>query len=951
VSDPGLFARADRILEAALDLDPSERAAFVARETAGDTELRGLVSRLLGHLDCDDPRLEPGAALDGTLAAGAIESAVAAPTVRGERIGRYRLVGELGRGGMSVVFLAERADGGFRQQVALKLIQERFPGPAAVARFERERQILADARHPDIARLLDGGETDDGRPYLVMELVDGEPIDAWCDRRRLDVRARLRLFLRVARAVEHAHRRLVVHRDIKPSNTLVTGDGDVKLLDFGIAKLVDEAAGESPGALTATHERLMTPAYASPEQVRGEPVTTATDVYQLGVLLYLLLTGRWPYRETPGSGAAAMMAICRQPATRPSATATGRSASPSPGRDDAMSPRELAGLRGTTPARLRRELAGDLDLVVLTALRKEPERRYGSVSRLIEDVVAVLEHRPVSARPDSVAYRASRFLRRHAAASLVAGVAILSVSAVAGWHFAEVARERDRARLEAAKATETARFLRGLFEVAGPTRSRGETVTARELLERGAGRVERELAGQPVLQAELLTVIGEVYLDLGLYDEATAALGRAVDIRRREPGEDGLDLAASLHGLGRVAHLTRDAGTGRMALEECLAIRRTAFGEDHPEVARAEDSLGLVLVGEGELDRARELQEHAVAVLERSLGADHPDLGEVLNHLATTVVDQRDHAGAVPLYRRALEIFEARWGGDHPNTARTTVNLAGALRFAGDAEEADRMYRTALDRIEAVYGDDHPNVAVVLNNHANLLKDRGRFEESVRLHRQAMAIWSGSFGPDHAQVGWSLNNLGLVAREMGDHRQAERDFARSVEVIERHFGPDHHELATPLKNLAEERLELGDPAGALELLGRVLAIRERVYGPDHSYLSEVLTETGRSLAALGRPGEAEPALRRAIAVGRPDPDHRGPEVTRPTLVLAEVLVQAGRTEEARALLAGELELAPAEARSQVVAALDRVDGRRAGVHPRNAEVPPAGAVPGRGSGP
>ena len=402
-----LWSRADRILDEALDRSNAERPAYLDHACAGDAELRGLVDRLLADAEAADPSLDRG--VGGSLLAEAVDSALGQEaTLAGSVVGRYRIVGEIGRGGMAIVYLAERADAEFRQQVALKLLKRGVDTDEVVRRFEQERQILAAASHPDIARLLDGGVTDDGRPFLVMEYVDGKPIDEYCDDRGLTVDERLRLFLRVGHAVADAHRNLVVHRDIKPHNILVTADGNVKLLDFGIAKVLEPGPGGSE--LTRTRTTFLTPAYATPEQVAGGPITTASDIYQLGLLLYRLLTGRAPYRLSSLDSEDLRRSVCESVPARPSSTTGPRKPERS---EDEPGIEDCSRLRGTSPRGLRRRLAGDLDNIVLKALRKEPERRYDSAAQLVADIENHLAGRPVTARADTVWYRVSKLVSRH----------------------------------------------------------------------------------------------------------------------------------------------------------------------------------------------------------------------------------------------------------------------------------------------------------------------------------------------------------------------------------------------------------------------------------------------------------------------------------------------------------------------------------------------------------
>jgi hypothetical protein len=521
-----LWQRADELLDEALDLPPAQRSPFLDRACGDNPQLRGLVGRLISAAEIEDPEFKSGGALQGPLGDLVRTELAEEESLVGTEIGRYRIVRELGRGGMAVVYLAERADGQFRQEVALKLLSAGLVASHVGRRFDRERQILAHARHPGVARLLDGGQGPSGRPYLVMEYVDGRPIDRYCDEERLTVEARLDLFLQVARVVEDAHRNLIVHRDIKPSNILVTAEGHAKLLDFGIAKLLDPeatSAGEAPVSGSAI--RLMTPAYASPEQVRGNPVTTASDTYQLGLLLYILLTGRFPYDLGDGDPAERMRAIVQREPVRPSVAASSPEGWPPPGHDP-RTPGEIAYDRGITPAKLRSILSGDLDAILCRALGKEPETRYGSVSQLIEDIERYKAGRTVTARPDTWTYRTGKIVRRHAAVFATAAIAALLVLALGLIYTAGLARERDRAQQEAARETRVSEFMRTLFVVppgVGP-------LTPRQILDRAVARVDLELKGEPEAQSDLLALLSGMYRDLGLRREAEELKARSDEL-------------------------------------------------------------------------------------------------------------------------------------------------------------------------------------------------------------------------------------------------------------------------------------------------------------------------------------------------------------------------------------------------------------------------------------
>ncbi len=912
---PELLKRADRLFDQALDLPGSERAAFLVAECGGDLELLELVRRLLADVDTDetlDMSGRGGALLQGL--AEEIEERHGA-AVSGTQVGRYRILRELGRGGMAVVYLAERADGQFEQQVALKRMQRSFDGEEGIRRFELERRILAKAHHPNIAQLLDGGLDDDGRPYFVMEYVDGKPIDRFCDENRLGIDDRLALFLQVARAVDYAHRNLIIHRDLKPSNILVSTDGYAKLLDFGIAKPFSE--DEQGGLeLTRPEARVMTPVYASPEQVRGDLVTTASDVYQLGILLYLLLAGRWPYRLCEARPLEVIRAICEDEPTRPSSmlgpdpeTREPTTGAPPP------TPEELAEARGTTPGRLRRLLAGDLDNVVLMALRKEPERRYRSVAQLIDDVERYLGGQPVSARPDTLVYRLTKLVQRHrvAVATAAAGLALLVVLAV--FYTARLARERDRAQLAAAEANQVSDFLRGLFQVSAPTRSLGEQVTARELLDRGARRIEHDLAGQPQVQAEMLTVIADVYRELALYDEARGLADRSLALRRESPGDRRLDEAESLNLLAQVQEEQGEHAAARANYEAALALREAALGPDDPAVAHTLSGLGRVLELTGDYEAARAHQERALAVLEGRLGPDHAELGLVLKNLGEALKEVREFAAAQPVLERALKILVREHGTDHPHVAAVHLSLAEVLRFTGDPQDARSEYEIALPTIERVYGKDHPEVAAALNKLGNLLTASGDPEAAINAHQRALEIREQAFGSEHPLVASSLNNLGLAHRIAKDLGTARSYFEQSATIYERTEGPDHTDVAMALNNLAGVLLQEKDRLGALPLLERVLSIREKAYGPDHSFLISPLHQLGYLRYHLGDHLAAEHLLRRALSLARSGEAYRLQEVVLPSVTLANSLEKLGRAEEAEGVLLALLSQ-PADQRTE-----------------------------------
>ncbi|HEY9231040.1 MAG TPA: serine/threonine-protein kinase, partial [Blastocatellia bacterium] len=530
---PERWRQAKALLEEALAHDPAARAAWLAEACKGDAPLRQEVESLIASYEEDRDFMEAPAVAAPSLAG-------AAPAPEGRMVGPYRLIREIGHGGMGTVFMAARADDQYRKRVAIKLVRRGMDSEQILARFRSERQILASLDHPNIARLLDGGTTDDGLPYFVMEYIEGQSIDRFCDEHKLTTVERLRLFRTACSAVHFAHQNLVVHRDLKPSNILVTPDGTPKLLDFGIAKLLKPELYAQTLTPTATSLRPMTPDYASPEQVKGTPITTASDVYSLGVLLYELLSGHRPYQIKSYTPVEIEKVICEQEPERPSA-AIGRTVT-TQSADGTLTPETVSRPREGQPERLRRKLKGDLDNIILMALRKEAQRRYSSVEQFSEDLRRHLEGLPVIARKDTFAYRAGKFVSRNkvAASVALAFVLLLAVSLVI------IVRQSVRAARERDKAQQVAQFLAEIFKVSDPGESRGASVTAREILDKGAERIDRELSGQPEVQATLMATIGQVYESLGLYDDAARMLETALNTRLALFGREHPDVAESM---------------------------------------------------------------------------------------------------------------------------------------------------------------------------------------------------------------------------------------------------------------------------------------------------------------------------------------------------------------------------------------------------------------------
>ncbi|MGK7311858.1 MAG: tetratricopeptide repeat protein [Candidatus Longimicrobiales bacterium M2_2A_002] len=853
------WRRVEEIFSEAIALPESDREAYLERACGDDGELRREVDSLLR---ADAAAGGFGAAVEAAL--GEVAASVhgePSRTFEGRRIGSYEVRGVLGRGGMGAVYSAVRADDEYRQEVAIKLVRLGADDPRIRRRFLTERQILADLDHPNIARLLDGGTTEDGLPYVVMERVEGEPIDVYCDRRGLSIDDRLRLFVRVCEAVQFAHRSLVVHRDIKPGNILVTDDGVPKLLDFGIAKLLDVPPGT---AHTRTAARLMTPEYASPEQVRGETITTASDVYSLGVLLYELLTGRRPYRLAGRTPRETERAITEEEPERPSAAVTraGGEAVEVEGAGDG-SPQEVAAARGTTPHRLRRRLRGDLDKILLMSLRKEPGRRYASVEGLAEDIRRHLDGLPVRARPDSVGYRLGKFVRRHRVGVAGTAAALVVVAGLTAFYTARLAAERDRARAEAEKAERVVGFLTGLFEAADPYEARGRELTAGELLDAGAGRIERELADQPELRATMLGVIGGVYESLGLYEEAGPFLEGALELRRAEGDAGPLPRAEAMHDL---AGLARDLGDYERADSLLLAaqeLRRAELDPPHVDLVATLNGLGMNAFHRGDYARADSVLREATDMGRRlpPSEANIETLVVALANLGRTQSRQGNHAEAETVLREALERARAGLGEDHPGVGYYLDALAETLRLQGKPAEAVALFREAVEHGERILGADHPSTTVRLSNLAVALQNLDRHDEAIEILTRVLEHQRDVYDPDHDKLATTLNNLAAsyVAKEALD--EAERLYRRSLEIRRGTFGDDHPEVATTLNNLAHVAADRRDFAGALDYQRQALAIDRETLSEDHPYIGQDLVLIGIYLLGDGQVEAAGEPLR------------------------------------------------------------------------------------------
>ncbi len=853
--DETRFRQLETLFHAALALPPEQRDAFLDAQCAGDAALR---AELAGLLDAGPPG-GPGPATDLLGRAGrqiAIDEAALPPDAAP---GVWRLIRELGRGGMGTVYLAERTDGIYRAQAALKMLSPWLRGSAFETRFALERQILSDLRHPAIATLLDGGVAADGTPYLVMEYVKGEPITEFAQTRALDIPGRLRLMLAVCQAVQHAHQNLVVHRDLKPGNILVTADGRPKLLDFGIAKLLlplDDAQRRDD----APETRLLTPEYASPEQARGEPVTTASDVYSLGVILYQLLVG-----ERPRSGSDPS-----RPPPRPGTAVLQRPSS--------APPWNTAAHRQAWSRRLR----GDLDTLVLTALAAEPERRYATAQQLGDDIERYLRNQPLKARPDTLRYRARKFLRRHrvgvalaaAALAVILGAALsLAILAVRLRDERDrSAAAQDRAEYQRKAAERVAQFLGRLFEGANPNPAEGSAPTLRDVLDRGAQDVGEQLKDDPPVQARLLVLMANAYRQLGEYRKGIALAERAVALRRARQPPEPAELADSIDTLGELRRSDAEYAQAEQLHREALSLRREMAPADPVLIGRSLNNLALTLYEAGRNAEALPLYEDSLALRRRTLGDSAPPVLSTLVNIGLLRRTLGDYAAAEAAFR---EVFEQRLrtlGETHLATANVMTHLGRTLVSLGRSEEAESLLRRALAVRRSLLGDRSADVSISLYELAYALQQRGKLDEAEAALRESHAIDLQLYAPDHAETAQTLARLGSVLLAQGRPEPAEQALRDSLRIVERHLAPDHARIAAARSYLADVLVARAQPDAAEPLYRAALEIQRSQLRADHPEvghsllgLAQVALLRGDLAAAAAALDEGEPILRRAPA--------------------------------------------------------------------------------------
>jgi serine/threonine protein kinase/tetratricopeptide (TPR) repeat protein len=886
VEEPQQWKKIKEIVGAALEREPAERAPFLQEACADDESLRAEVESLLSEFE-KSSGLSEHPLFGQPLDPAPLES---------KSIGPYRLIRKLGEGGMGQVWLAEQAVP-VRRQVALKLIRTGIDDQAVLQRFQSERQSLAIMDHPAIAKVFDAGATSEGQPYFVMEYVQGASITAYCDEHQLKIRERLELFLKVCDGVLHAHQKAIIHRDLKPANILVVevdGKPTPRIIDFGLAKAIGSQTGGET-MFTQAGGFVGTPSYMSPEQADPSvrDLDTRTDVYALGVVLYELLTGSLPFdpkkwKEQPLYEV--MRQLREQDPPRPSTEVENQKPSSN----------EAAEKRGTEPKQLASLLQGDLDWITMKALEKDRIRRYGTPSELAADITHYLRNEPVAARPASPGYRLQKYIRRHrvvvAAAAALAFV-LVGFTILQAVQLRRTTRERDRAN----RITD---FMTGMFNQSNPSEALGNSITAREVLDKAAKDIDVNLTKDPELQAQMMYVMGNVYRNLGLYSRAQSLLQRAMQIQQRVLGPENPETLKSAHVLANDLDDQGHFAEAEKLHRQTLNTRLRVLGPENPDTLMSKSRLAAVLTDEGHYPEAEKLNRETLDTRSRVLGLEHTDTLASMDHLARLLMLESRDAEAEKLFRETVDIRRRVQGPEHPDTLIAMDNLANVLRDEGHDEEAEKLYRTTIAAKRRVLGPEHPVTLSTINNLAIVLSGEGHYQEAEKLYRETLDAQRRVQGPEHPDTLAVMINLAGVLESEGHDAEAEKLLRETVDAQRRVLGPEHPTTLRSMNGLAGVLDDEHQHAEADKLYRETLDGERRILGPEHIDTLKTMAGLAALLRDEGKSAEAERLYRETNDIQRRVLGPESPDTADSAYNLACLMAVQGRREEAISLLSG-----------------------------------------------
>ena len=847
------WEKVQRLFNEAIELEKADRVQFLKVQCGQDLTLFNEVISLLSADEDIHPVLNKKAS--------DIINIEEKLNFVGQQIGNYKIVEEIATGGMGTVFLAERCDGVFEQKVALKIVKPGLSTIPIIRRFQHERQILASLQHPNIARLFDGGVTADKRPFFTMEYVEGIPIDDYCDKNRLTINERLKLFIKVCEAVQYAHNNLVIHRDLKPSNILIKDDGTIKLLDFGISKVLSaDSENHDLPTITQAEINLMTPEYSSPEQIKNSIISVSTDVYSLGLILFKLLSGKTAHEFKSRTFNEYERVVCEQTIAKPSTVLLKETTDP-----NELKPIDIRRNRKSYPKKLKKILSGDLDNICMMALRKDPERRYLSVEMLAYDIERHLNNLPILARKESFTYTARKFIVRHKAAVITAAALFFIVNGLILFYTIELKNERDRATIEARKSEQAASFLQDLFLVSDPNESKGETITARELLDRGASKLMVGLDEEPEIKSQLLNTIGKVYTNLGLYNSAEEIF---LEIKENKNLEvvDKETYIETLLNLGKTYSYNGKYDLANDLLFEAKTEGKHNLPQNHSLLGELYGALATYFYQTAIFDSAYIYNKKAEQNFINNYGRESQQVATILYNLGVLEFDRGNLGKSDSLYTESLQLYIKLNGELDAQTATAQNELASVLRHSGKFDEAEKLYKKALDTRVKIFGNDHPDVAHTLNHLSRLYYNQELYEQAEPFVRQSLEIRKNLYHDIHPEVSASKSSLAGTLMGLKKYKEAEKLYESAYKASMKKFGESHPYTPAILGNLGTALMEQKKYKQAEDAMLNALRMLDKLNSYRPTYRSGRIISLAELYNRTNRFSESEKLLRNELNI-------------------------------------------------------------------------------------